>query len=208
MAVTQEVIITKEAVFDYEHCLEIRERPTNDQLMAEAGGDYLKFWDITEKYENPTRTLDKARLRKDLKEYITHMVDSNRLLREHYFRVKWFDGNTDLMLMLFVYRDRLDASKQYWRLAGICKAEDWSQELEDDGIIRKWLKPFELDEPKGDWVAEQQARAEVDRQFDYRVVTLNGLPKEVLNAIINGTDKDLTQAISCFQNASKEQFGS
>ena len=208
--VNNRVILSEEAVFDYEHCIGKRKRPSWAEFLLEADGDSQKAWELAEPYEQPLRRLDKRTLKSDIREYINLQQQSGRLLYKRYFRCKWHDEYTDRTLMIFLYRvkKRDTLTERWWRIAGICDARDWSEELEEDGEIRRWLKPFEHDMPKGDWVVEQQARAEADKLVGENIqASLQYLPKEIRNAIMHGTSKDLTEAISFFENASQERFG-
>ena len=41
---------------------------------------------------------------------------------------------------------------QYWDLKGVCEAADWSEEAEDDGLVRVWLETKIEDLPdEEDW---------------------------------------------------------
>jgi hypothetical protein len=200
------VSITEEAVFDYEHCLLNKSTPTWSEILKRAGGCAKRAWDLSEQYEQPVITLDKKRLKAELEEYITRMNDAGKLLNTQHFRCLITDDNFSEPLMLFLHKREKMSLMQLWELVGISKADDWDEELEDDGIIRKWLKPFETDMPKGDWVAEQQVRAEIDKQNGLSAIqgNLNGLPKELKYAIEHGDDKELAKALSILQTSGGE----
>jgi len=188
--VTNRVILSEEAVYDYEYCIKRRKRPSWKSLLAEAGGDTQKAWELAEPYEQPTLRLDKRTLKADIREYINLQQQSGNLLYTRYFRCRWLDEYTGRVLMIFLYRaeKRDTLTERWWRIAGICDERWWSEELEEDGTIRKWLKSFDEDMPKGDWVVEQQARAEADKLLgDIRQFDISMLPKEVQNAIKYGT---------------------
>jgi hypothetical protein len=175
--VINKIIITAEAVFDY----------TEDLGLG---------------------LLNKGRLKADVEEYIDIQNRSGRLMWEHYFRCKYLDEGSGEMLMLFLYRSYRLGLMQNWTLAGICFAEDWSEDDEYDGSVRRWLKSKITDLGNGDWVVEQQARAEAEELL-YGVMqesSIKNLPREVQNAVKFGTGKDIIEAVSCFENASKQSF--
>jgi len=208
--VTNRVILSEEAVYDYEYCIKRSKHPSWEALLEEAGGDSQKAWELAEPYERPTLKLDKRTLKADIREYINIMNQSGNLLYTRYFRCRWHDDYTGRTLMIFLYRAEKKDTKteRWWRIAGICDERWWSEELEDEGYICHWLKTFDKDMPKGDWVVDQIARAEADKLLgDTRQFDISMLPKEVQNAIKYGTSKDYTQAVPCFENTSKESFG-
>ena len=49
---------------------------------------------------------------------------------------------------------------QMWELAGICRADDWSEEMEEDGLIRHWLKSSLTPKDETDWVWDLRVREE------------------------------------------------
>jgi len=208
--VTNRVILSEETVYDYKYCIKNRKRPIWEALLEQASGDSQKAWKLAEPYEQPTLRLDRRTLKADIREYIDLQNQSGNLLYTRYFRCRWYDDYTGRTLMIFLYRaeSKDTLTERWWRIAGICDERWWSEELEEEGYIRHWLKPFDKDMPKGDWVVDQIARAEADKLIgDNRQVSLQHLPREVQNAIRNGTDTDITKAISFFENASQERFG-
>jgi len=68
------------------------------------------------------------------------------------------------MLMLFVYKGDVFGSMQMWEVRGICPAEDWSKELEDDGQVRVWLKSKLEPIDETDWVWDLRIREAVRRK--------------------------------------------
>lgn len=116
-----------------------------------------------------------------IEEYIG--LQRNRFANVRYFRVKYYDESTDKMLMLFIYKIDLLACMQLWELAGICLAEDWTEELEDSGAIRNWLKTKIENIPiEEDWVVRYRKweAEKIEYQETFNIV---GLSKEVTNAI-------------------------
>ena len=87
----------------------------------------------------------------------------------YYVRVKYYDEAIDRMLMLFLYKGEKFGRMQVWKVAGICFAEDWTEEQEESGQIRVWLKTKICDlPPEVDWVVkyrvwqEEEAKARED----------------------------------------------
>ena len=78
----------------------------------------------------------------------------------YYIRAKYYDETTDEMLMLFFYKGKTISRMQMWELAGICRADDWSEEMEEDGIIRHWLKSSLTPKEETDWVWDLRVREE------------------------------------------------
>ena len=104
-------------------------------ITAEARFDYESEF---------SRPLPTADIKRETEEYI-----NNKTVRfyGYYFRVKYLDETTDRMLMLFVYKAERFGCMQLWEVRGICPAEDWSAELEEDGQIREWLNS-KMDTPE------------------------------------------------------------
>lgn len=148
-------------------------------------------------------------LKAEVEEYITHQTRENRIPWWGYFRCKYYDEKSDAMLMLFFYKAERLSIMQFWNLAGVCLAEDWTEEAEDSGQIRNWLKCKITDLDKGDWVVEQQLRAETDKIImGYAVQgSINGLPKEIKDAVEYGNNQELTKALSLLQNTSGKWAG-
>jgi hypothetical protein len=124
-------------------------------ITAEAAFDYMEALDLGE--------LDRRSLKAEVEEYIDRMNDGGRLKVEHYFRCEYFDERSGRMLMLFLYRAGRMSVMQNWLLKGICFAEDWTEDAEEDGLIRSWLESRITDladEP--DWAVRVRA---------YRIIT-------------------------------------
>lgn len=99
--------------------------------------------------------LPKKEIKQETEEYI-----GSRLSRfdGYYFRAKYYDETTDKMLMLFVYRGDAFGRMRIWEIRGICPAEDWTEELEDDGQVRVWLKSKLDTAEETDWVWDLRVR--------------------------------------------------
>lgn len=76
----------------------------------------------------------------ETEEYITNQAKAGRIPWWGYFRADYIDEDSGKRLKLFVYRAKAFGLMQTWDLRGICNADDWTQEAEDDGQVRAWLK--------------------------------------------------------------------
>lgn len=107
---------------------------------------------------------------RDIKQEVeTYLGITAARVRGYYFRVKYYDEAIDRMLMLFLYKGEKFGRMQIWKVSGICFAEDWTDELEENGQIRFWLKTKIGDFlPEVDWVVkyrvwqEEEAKARED----------------------------------------------
>ena len=161
--VLNKIEITSEALFDYECCIGKRKQPSWDAMLRFALGDSTLAFDLFDEWEN-TRELDKKTLKAEVEEYINRMNRGGRLLYENYFRCKWYDEQTGLMLMLFLYRTTKMSVMQFWEVRGICKEADWSEEAEEDGYIRNWINSRIADlNCEYDWVEELRIRQEKNK---------------------------------------------
>ena len=97
-------------------------------------------------------------LKRECEEYIAYMQKAGRL-NGYYFRTKYYDENLDRMLMLFFYKGKRLRMIQIWNLCGVCYADDWSQELEESGAVRVWLKTKIAELPQeDDWAVEVRVK--------------------------------------------------
>ena len=115
--------------------------------------------------------MPKADIKQQTETYIDNLQTIGRLRYDYYFRCKYFDEQTNQMLMLFFYKGRAFGKMQIWKLAGQCVADDWSAELEDSGQIRYWLNSKVVDLDKTDWVIkfrewQEQERKERERGYE------------------------------------------
>ena len=147
--------------------------------------------------------LDKHKLKVEVEEYINRQNRSGRLLRDNYFRCRWHDEDSGQTLMLFLYRGERMSIIQNWDLAGVCLANDWDEDLEAAGLVRLWLEKKTTNLGTGDWVYEQIARAAADKIIIGSAPqgTLQGIPRELQNAIEYGNNQDLFEAVHILQNA-------
>ena len=128
------------------------------------------------------RRLPKIDIKRETEEYISGSLSR---FSGYYFRVKYLDEMTDRMLMLFVYKGDVFGSMQLWEIRGLCPAESWTPELEDDGQIREWLNS-KLDQPEEiDWVwdlrlREARRKKELAEEFGEEVESEMPKIKELL----------------------------
>lgn len=121
-------------------------------------------------YENNISP-DFAYIQRELKEELEfYLYHNKKLWYKRYIRLRYYDKQSDQDLMLFLRESQQFLSMKVWQLVGICKLEDWSQELEDRGAIKAWLDTS-LTPPKDeiDWVEDlrfRQAEEERQRRLD------------------------------------------
>lgn len=124
-------------------------------IMPEAAFD-LAYLSLAE--------LNKRLLKAEVEEYISQIADSGKLSSAHYFRCDYLDEDSETRLKLFIYRGIKIGPMQYWDLKGVCKSIDWSEEAEDDGIIRLWLESKIEDLPNDeDWAVRTRVKNTIDK---------------------------------------------
>lgn len=117
------------------------------------------------------RRLPKIDIKRETEEYISGSLSR---FSGYYFRIKYLDEATDRMLMLFVFKGVVLGCMQLWEIRGICPAEDWTAELEDDGQIREWLETTINPTEETDWVwdlrlKEERRKREIAEEFGEEV---------------------------------------
>lgn len=115
--------------------------------------------------------LPKIDIKRETEEYISGSLSR---FSGYYFRIKYLDEATDRMLMLFVFKGVVLGCMQLWEIRGICPAEDWTAELEDDGQIREWLETTINPTEETDWVwdlrlKEERRKREIAEEFGEEV---------------------------------------
>ncbi len=146
------VLFSEEAIFDYEHCLIIREFE-----LDETDTD----WRIESKFDLPLVKLPKREMKVEIEEFIQ---TNTRTHNKTYFRTKYFDEQLQKMLMLFVKKGSKQSIMQNWIIIGICEADDWSEEIEFEGKIRNWTKSRITNLLEDDWVEEERIRKEMEEK--------------------------------------------
>lgn len=198
MEVINKVEISPEAAFDYECCLGARTgRQPWEECLSAAGGGAKAAFEYAERSERPLRRLDKAALKRETEAYIDGMNKSGRLLRDNYFRCRYVDERTGGTLMLFLYRGYKLGLMQCWTVAGICGAEDWTEEAEDGGRVRAWLKTETADPPEeGDWAVRHRVNQILQNM---ETVVWEDVLEEVLNAFESKRDKEAAEKLLFLQ---------
>jgi len=98
----------------------------------------------------------------ETEEYITHQAKAGRIPWWGYFRADYIDEVSGRRLKLFFYKRSKIGLMQYWDLAGVCEADDWTQDAEDDGLIRAWLETKIDDLPdEDDWAVRVRVSAKL-----------------------------------------------
>ena len=193
------VVITDEAKFDYE-CLFAK--PLYGNARANDV-EWLKNHFDEPEYISPVMPI--ADIKAESEEYIEiHPTAKHR----HYFHVKYYDESQGQMLMLFFYKGQKIGPMQLWDLKGICLAESWNEILEEKGVIRNWLKHGIDTEDKADWVLElreNERRGLIGSGMP--TFSLNGLPREVVNAIYSGEDTAIIEKLSHLKRKGGEWVG-
>lgn len=159
-------------------------------ITAEAVFDYEDCLELGKIY--------KPNIKAEVEEYINNFNKSGRLLWQRYFHCKYYDEDNDKMLMLFFYKGERLSVMQFWNLAGICLAEDWTQDAEDDGEIRNWLKCRITDLPEEqDWVIAYRVNKIIKEtnKTKYEEVL-----KEVLNEFNCERDKEVAEQVAFLQS--------
>ena len=125
--------------------------------------------------------LPKTDIKSEAETYIDYLQE-DRKLNGYYFRVKYYDEQSEQMLMLFIYKGERFGKMQTWKVEGICFANDWSEELEECGQVRFWLKSSINPQETGDWVWDLRIKEEKRRREmeEYEGVKTVSMVKELL----------------------------
>lgn len=108
--------------------------------------------------------MPKADIKEATENYIEIRYDGGRTLWRDYYKWKYYDEIADKMLYLFFYKGKKFGNMQMWDLCGVCFEEDWTEELEECGQIRNWLKSKIDPQDNGDWVWDERVREEKRRK--------------------------------------------
>ena len=108
--------------------------------------------------------MPKADIKEATENYIEIRYDGGRTLWRDYYQWKYYDKIADKMLYLFFYKGQKFGNMQMWDLCGVCFEEDWTEELEECGQIRNWLKSKIDPQDNGDWVWDERVREEKRRK--------------------------------------------
>lgn len=156
-------------------------------VTEEAAGDYADLGGFI---------LDRSDLARELAEYITIRQFYERGVG--YFRANCFDGGTDRMLMLFIYKAGRMGLMQFWEIRGICEAADWTEDAEYDGQVRAWINTRTMELPDDyDWAVGVRVREIL--QITNKTLYENVL-QEVTNAFEHERDKKDAEELAFLQS--------
>jgi len=166
-------------------------------ITAEAEFDYINELQLC--------SFPKKDIKKEVEEYLSYMELASRLIECRYFRIKYYDEKWDKMLMLFFYKGQTFSNMRMWKLSGVCYAEDWNEDLEEEGNIRSWLKNeiYDLPEEKDRIVIERtnEILKNTDKTIFDKVI------EEVTNAFECERDKEVAKEVAFLQSAYFEFSG-
>lgn len=75
--------------------------------------------------------------RRELEEHFRHIVPEER-----YFTKQLYDDDAEKMLLLFFRKGQKLPFMQIWILVGICALSDFSDHLDERGLIKNWLDNY------------------------------------------------------------------
>jgi hypothetical protein len=159
-------------------------------ITAEAAFDISEVLELT--------WLDRRVLKSEIEYYISHMTTSGRLPWWGYFRCDYVDEDTGRRLKLFINKGGRAGLMQFWDLVGVCEAADWTQDAEDDGIIRAWLN-MKIENIKEDEDAVVRWRVQELLKNTTRTVWENVLT-EVLSDFNSERDKASATRVAILQS--------
>lgn len=61
---------------------------------------------------------------------------------ENYFSKKYYDEKIEILLLLFFRKGMKFGPIQTWVLVGICDSKDYSEDIEEKGLIKNWLDNY------------------------------------------------------------------
>ena len=148
---------------------------------------------------------NKRALKTETEEYLNNLTVSGRLPWWGYFRCDYIDEDSGRRLKLFIYRGMRIGLMQYWDLTGVCEAADWTQDAEDDGLIRVWLESKIEDLPdEEDWAV----RVRVNKILKETEKTLwENVLQEVQNEFEHERDKAAAERVAFLQSVYFERRG-
>ena len=148
---------------------------------------------------------DKRALKTETEEYISHMTASDRLPWWGYFRCDYIDEASGRRLKLFVYKGIRIGLMQYWDLMGVCEAAEWTEDAENDGLIRVWLETkIEGLPDEDDWAVRVRVN-KILRETGKTV--FENVLEEVLNDFECKRDKEAAEKLALLQSFHFERRG-
>jgi len=144
------------------------------------------------------KQFDWQKMKGEVEEYITYQAKENRIPWWGYFRCKYYDEKSDNMLMLFIYKSKKLSIMQHWDLAGVCLAEDWSEEQECEGCIRSWLKQRIENLPEeDDWAISYRVNTILKETIETEFIEVL---QEVRNEFECKRDKETAEEMAFLQS--------
>jgi hypothetical protein len=199
--VIHEVNITEEAVFDYDCLYDDRKQESWGAILKKNGGNLAVTFEYYDKYDKPCGKFDTKTLQAELEEYIGYMTAADLIPWWGYFRADYCDEASGEMLKLFIRKGKLVGARQYWDLVGLMRAEDWTDELEDDGRIREWYNISVGLPDAGDRFQDWAVSDRVHRILQNTEKTLwKNVLREVLNEFNNERDKNDASDLAFLQS--------
>ena len=71
---------------------------------------------------------------------VEKLIDENYDDKRESLRLTYADKISGKELMLFIKKGYKFGLMQMWILEGICETKDYSEEMEHDGSLKKWLE--------------------------------------------------------------------
>lgn len=134
----------------------------------------------------------------ETEEYIAHLSRANLIPWWGCFQAEYVDEDSGKRLKLFFYKGQTFGLMQTWDLKGVCEADGWTQDAEDDGQIRAWINTKLKDIPdEDDWVI--RARVCEVIQNTQKTLWVNVL-EEVTDAFECKRDKEAAERLAFLQS--------
>ena len=136
----------------------------NVYLTTEAKFDYASIFDLLEVIDGESFLPKRFKipgLEREIEDYI---MFNKKLWYKQYFKVKYLEEESGLML--YVFLRKLHYKESTWEIVGICCVDDWNEDLEEMGAIKGWLDTkIEYLPYEEDWV-EVRYRNKILEQLD------------------------------------------
>jgi len=151
--ILHKVLITEEAVFDFENSL--------IEIHNPADWETDNDWRIESKHDLPLARMPKLEIKRELEEYIQ---GHSTIRHRHYFFTQHYDDTLG-WIVLFVKKTTRIGPMQNWEVVGICRSMDWDEESEDRGWHRSWYETkFELKGEYYDWVEARNIKLQMEEE--------------------------------------------
>ena len=134
--------------------------------------------------------LNQKTLKSEMERYITY-----RPPKRDYFNCDYTDDNIEPKLKLFIHKGDRIGLIQHWDLQGICYAEDWTEDVEDE--TREWLNTKIKDIPDEiDWVVSDRVKEILLKTKEWKWTKVL---REVQNAFKHKRDKEAATTVALLQ---------